>query len=82
MEDINSIQRVYIRFNTEYPAKGKRWRLLNEEFDEFMQVQEFVGFSCPTLSSTDTLPTGQVKHHVMISFGRMVVNDEVAEFYP
>ncbi len=81
MEENKKTQRVYIRFNTEYPAKGKRWRLLDEHFKEFEQVDGFVGFECPIMSSTDTLPTGETKHHVMVLFSSMAMVEGVAEFH-
>lgn len=72
---------VYIRFNTDFPGKGLKWRLLDESFNEFTQVTEFISDNCPIVSATDLLPNGQTKHHVKISYQTMIINDDVAEFY-
>jgi hypothetical protein len=33
------------------------------------------------MSSTDTLPTGETKHHVMVLFSSMEMVEGVAEFH-
>ena len=71
---------VFIRFNTEYPTKGRKWRLLNEDFEEFNQIDEFVSLDCPIESSTDVMPNGETKHHVKLTYSKVVVINHIANF--
>lgn len=69
-----------IRFNTEFPSKGRKWRILDEEGKDEIQVDEIVSEGCLLTTSTDALPSGEIKHHVRIHHDKLIIINHVANF--
>ncbi len=72
-------QRTFkIRFNTDYPHASKfKWRAIEVVANVFQQeiLTNHISINCTCKTSTDKLPSGEIKHHITVNPNQVFMTD-------
>lgn len=68
------LKTIKIRFNTEHAGTDLLWRIL---IDEVEYLASEVKINVPTLTTTDVLTDGRVKHHISASYKKITWDEKI-----